>query len=440
MSLATAVFTGMTIIMPPPGPPSLDTILGTLETSRAETAFLPPSLLEDISKQPALLKTLRNLKHVLYAGGSLSKAAGDAIASKTTLWTILGTTEIGYIPILDVDRDDWAYMHPSSTSSTEFRLRADDLYELVLINNPKFRDRLPVFQLFPELQEYPTNDLFSPHSTKPGLWTHRGRADDIIVFSNGEKTNPITMEQHIQSHPLVRTALVIGEGHFEAALLIEVSQDTQLSIEEKTKLIEDLWPVVEQANRDCPAQARVSKSHILFVDPEKPMARAGKGTVQRKATLKLYESEVDRLYTDADVSNAASSVESLININLKDIKAVRSSVCHIIQHVTLWNQLTEDNELFSKGLDSPQVIQIVRYLKAGLATAGVDARSLAPSTVYTNSSVSKLTAAIVAMGQHAVSNEECKERLRKTAITELLEAIFKSLTAVRAPLQTPRAV
>jgi len=34
---------------------------------------------------------------------------------------------------------------------------------------------------------------------------------------------------------------------------------------------------------------------ILVTHPEKPMLRAGKGTVMKKATVKLYEEEIDAL-------------------------------------------------------------------------------------------------------------------------------------------------
>ena len=37
------------------------------------------------------------------------------------------------------------------------------------------------------------NDLAIPHPTRPGLWKIVGRADEQIVLSNGEKTNPVPL-------------------------------------------------------------------------------------------------------------------------------------------------------------------------------------------------------------------------------------------------------
>ena len=42
--------------------------------------------------------------------------------------------------------------------------------------------------------------------------------------------------------------------------------------------------------------ARVSKSHILFTEKQRPIPRAGKGTIQRAPTLKLYQDELNALY------------------------------------------------------------------------------------------------------------------------------------------------
>ena len=40
------------------------------------------------------------------------------------------------------------------------------------------------------VEGYHTNDILKPHPTREGLWTVIGRADDQIVHSTGEKTNP----------------------------------------------------------------------------------------------------------------------------------------------------------------------------------------------------------------------------------------------------------
>lgn len=52
---------------------------------------------------------------------------------------------------------------------------------------------------------------------------------------------------------------------------------------------------VEEANKGAPAFSRIFKEMILVTSKDKPMLRAGKGTVIKKATTKLYEQEIDAL-------------------------------------------------------------------------------------------------------------------------------------------------
>ena len=52
---------------------------------------------------------------------------------------------------------------------------------------------------------------------------------------------------------------------------------------------------VEEANEKAPAFSRIFKEMILVTSKAKPMLRTGKGTVMKKAMMKLYESEIDAL-------------------------------------------------------------------------------------------------------------------------------------------------
>lgn len=74
----------------------------------------------------------------------------------------------------------------------------------------------------------------------------------------------------------------------------------EMSLAERSDFIEKIWPSREEANKECPVQARIIRSHILLTSPEKPMLRAGKGTIQRAGTLQAYEEEIAKLYTEFD--------------------------------------------------------------------------------------------------------------------------------------------
>ena len=52
---------------------------------------------------------------------------------------------------------------------------------------------------------------------------------------------------------------------------------------------------MEEANKIVPAFSRLYKEFILFVSRDKPLPRAGKGTVMRKAGLNVYSKEIDEM-------------------------------------------------------------------------------------------------------------------------------------------------
>lgn len=125
----------------------------------------------------------------------------------------------------------------------------------------------------------------------------RGHRDDLIVLLNGEKTNPISFEAEITAHPDVRGALVPGNKRGEACLIVEpipealqqVTKDTSA----KESFINNIWSTVEEAYRHCQAHAWIDRSKIF--DPDMPMLRAAKGTIQRAGTLQLYAEQIESI-------------------------------------------------------------------------------------------------------------------------------------------------
>ncbi|KAF7889766.1 uncharacterized protein EAF02_002181 [Botrytis sinoallii] len=147
----------------------------------------------------------------------------------------------------------------------------------------------------------------SKHPTKEGMvkltndvpffwWKYHGRTNYIIVLLNGVNINPLLMEGILISHPKVVCSLLTGTEKVKAAWLIEVVHPPQ-NEEETTSLIEELCPTVEKANdATYRTEGKVSKDHIIFTSKDKPMLRAGEGSVPRKFNLWNFRRELDALY------------------------------------------------------------------------------------------------------------------------------------------------
>jgi hypothetical protein len=289
------------IVLPPAGPMNVDVVDGVFTHGNVTGALIAPSLIVDVYKtQEILANMVQRLRFLAYVGGTVSKAIGDDLCSKLHLITNFGSTETLSPPleVLD-DRRDWEYLSYSPCYGYEMRPVGDGLRELVIVRDPSYAQYQGVFSTFPKLKEYSTSDLYEPHPSKEGLWRFKMRNDDIICFNNAEKLNPITMEATITGHPKVQSVVIGGHGQFQSCLLLEPKVFPRTT-DEAARLLDDVWRAVKDANKDCPAHGRLMRNFIMLSDPERPLPRAGKDTVQRSAVFTLYAREFLAIYNVPD--------------------------------------------------------------------------------------------------------------------------------------------
>ena len=271
-------------------------VIEVINSIKPTSGIFPPSILEDVSATDEGMAALGQLENVFFGGAPLVAASGDKIAQITNLVTVIGSTEALLMCTLVPSKpEEWDFFHWSPATGAVMEPAEDGLCELVL--KPVDTRYQAIFHTFPGISEWRTKDLFRQHPSKPYLWKYSGRRDDIIVLSNGEKFNPVVAEKTIESHPLVRGALVVGKGKFQAGLLVEL-EGSQDKTQDPAALVEQIWPMVEQANREAPAHARIYQSKIAIAKPGKPFVRAAKGSIIRSQTVSAFEDEIEALYAD----------------------------------------------------------------------------------------------------------------------------------------------
>lgn len=295
----------------------------------------------------------------------------------------------------------------------------DGNYELVVKRDKALHNAQPCFTV-PGLDaletEFRTKDLFAPHHSIPDLWCWQARADDIIVFLNGEKTNPISMEQHIMARNAeLSGALVIGAQRFQAALLIEPVTDDHLTTAEQAALIERVWPSVEEANISAPAHARVEKAFVLVVPADRRLIRSGKGTFMRGASINQYSEETEKLYSNDDGSGSFAKIgdgEAVLYAPgcIEATRLIRQQV----RTITGLTNLRETENLFDRGMDSLQGLQLTRALRRTFRRGDI-----ALSTIYQNPSVAGLANVIVAHNNRSSQSDH--------VIMENLLAVYAEL-------------
>lgn len=137
LTLPCALFFSTTpVLSPPTAIPNPSLFAQMAAHARLDGILLPPSVLEDIVRAPALHALLRPLRSICFCGAPLAPAAGAFLAPLGSLRTCIGSTEGNYWPTLRVPAADWDYFAPHPAMGAAFEHRVDDLYELVVRRTP----------------------------------------------------------------------------------------------------------------------------------------------------------------------------------------------------------------------------------------------------------------------------------------------------------------
>ncbi|OLN95479.1 Iterative polyketide synthase CazM 7 [Colletotrichum chlorophyti] len=378
-------------------PLSADFLAECLRNVEVSGAVLPPSILEDISRSSEHMKAISRLDLVAFGGGNLSPEPGHKLVQNgVKLVNFIGATEVMPFPnYLNPNPKLWQYFIMNSKDyGCEWRKSTvdDGTYELFFVRMGKEPGLQAVFYTFPDLNEYGTRDLYKPHPELPDHWIYHGRADNIIVFSNGEKLNPITIEELVSQHPKLRSVLVVGSQRFQAGLILEPTvfpkdeKETQL-------LIDDVWHLVEQANDQTVAHGRIDKNFIIVSSPQKPFPRTDKGTIKRAAALKLHDTEVGLLYETA--SHAMISLQTKLDVS--SVEGLTLSIQRMFETELGSRQIDKDTDFFAAGVDSLQINRAVGLIRGSLQDAGLmlDETLITARAIYNNQTPSKLARYII---------------------------------------------
>ena len=224
--------------------------------------------------------------------------------------------------------------------------------------------------------QYRTRDLFIPHPTKSDLWRFctlnlrlgreciadflDGRNDDIIVFSNSFKWNPVPSENIILGYPKLSGVLILGDRRPQAAVLLEPKELVQST----ESFIEDIWPLIEKANQQAQKQGQLVRSKIGIVEPG-ALIRAPKGTIVRGLSIHKFKDIIEQLYAEDHVAQITPGYPVLAkpyDLSSAILDFVRSCV----HQVSCVASAGDDDDFFILGLNSLETIELARTLKAGL--------------------------------------------------------------------------
>ncbi|GAB1316824.1 Polyketide synthase phosphopantetheine-binding domain-containing protein [Madurella fahalii] len=350
------------------------------------------------------INVLKELAYVGFGGGNLSSEAGHRLVKNgVTILNVISATEFTPYPIYWQPIPElWRYfIFNSELFGCDWRKSADgETYEQVVVGKHKYPGYQGFFYTFPDAKEYSTKDLYKPHPSMADHWMFYGRADNIIVFSNGEKLNPVSIEQIMMGHPGIKGTIVVGSNRFQPAMIVPTVQPK--AKKEANEFLDSIWPLVVKANKETVAHGQIGRQFITLSNPSKPFLRAGKGTIQRASTVRMYKNEINKIYEDA---NKVTSSETP-KLDLSSKETLRRSIESLFEKWLGAPTLEPDTDFFTVGIDSMQVINASRLLMAGLEAAGVhvDASALATRVIYGNPTTKRLAEYL-----YSVVNMESKD-------------------------------
>ncbi|KAF8215639.1 hypothetical protein K438DRAFT_1926187 [Mycena galopus ATCC 62051] len=387
-------------VMPPI--PSSRAAIENAKRTNATAIFTVPSMIMDW-QSPEDVAYLKTLNMVVYGGGPLPYQVGDFLFKQgIRIIPVYGGSEFGTLNSLerrqvDLDDGDWNWFRFDQRVNIRWVSQGDGTFECQVLSVPGTQ-KLAVENL-PDVKGYATNDLFERHPTKSDLWRIVGRLDDVLIMANGEKTVPGPMEDIMLASQFITGAVMFGRERNQIGVLIEPAQQYELELTDEQQIVNFrnlIWPVIEQANENAPAFARIFKEMVIVTQPGKPMVRTTKGSVSKKATLILYNDEIEHLYDTIEASgNAGGDVEAPSSWSFQDLEPWLQTHASLVAD----RDIIGGQDLFDQGLDSLNATFLRHRIVGALRNSdhASAARNIPQNFVYAHPTIEGLAGAIAAL-------------------------------------------
>ncbi|KAJ7756323.1 acetyl-CoA synthetase-like protein [Mycena metata] len=363
-------------------PPTPEVVLRHLalhtEVERGLEILLPPSIIENIVDGELRERGLNLLKRtaiVFTAGARLRKDVGDFLRhSGVPIQQLVGMTETGPLSMLALSKesDGWEYMVLNDQYKYYFKAMGGDEESREMIVLPSENTPCVINHWNPD--GLATSDLWEPHPDpeKSHLWRILGRADDITVLSNGEKTNNKQLESLLSTSPLIDSAAIFGAGRFlNGAIISPATQLASYDPEAVSAYLDTIWPHVEHVNGITPQHSQLIRPLVLVAIPSKPFMLTDKQSLARKRTVSQYDDEIAAAYTrveEGEYEEVALPEGGFMSGDAEGIAAYVQAVVDKVLRPPA--PLAQDADLFDAGLESLLAMRVRSALMAALKKSG----------------------------------------------------------------------
>ncbi|RBQ78870.1 hypothetical protein FVER14953_13560 [Fusarium verticillioides] len=271
---ATFLFDTHSVMGPVGVHPDMNLLASLADHGNIDIWHFMPVYVNELGQRPEVLEKFRSSKFIGAGGGPVSAE----LAAKVN----------------EVEDFLWVSFHPYA--GFEYTEIEKGLFEQRAVKNEHWALHQGIFHTFPDVDEFNFKDLIIKHPRKPNLWLYMGRSNDIICLEDAQKLSPIETENMICAHPSVKGCVMIGNGQKFACLMVELRDDTPRDTKTIQGLRESLGDIVDQAKQNQLLRGYLRRDYIIIAVPKRPLPRTEKGTISRRAALKLYEEGIDMFY------------------------------------------------------------------------------------------------------------------------------------------------
>jgi thioester reductase-like protein len=255
---------------------------------------------------------------------------------------------------------------------------------------------------------YPTKDIFEIVNHESLSFKYFSRADDTIIHVNGEKTNPIPMEDKINSCPYIERCAILGTGQQLNTLLVQLDKNELLS-SPLHEVIPTIKSYVKAANESAPSHSRIYEEMIYYLPiiSEKKLPVTIKGNLQRKKCAKMFEDEVRQSVEKMESGYTSRESPELEIISCDD----EGNIQHIVKEclrLSIDKPFENNDSFFNNGMDSLSAMRFRNLLKSKISSL-----ELKVTDIYDNDSVEKLAKFIESSNLGKILNTKSLEFYQK---------------------------
>ncbi|EGG03691.1 uncharacterized protein MELLADRAFT_117278 [Melampsora larici-populina 98AG31] len=304
-----------------------------------------PLMLTEWSRDSEMVDYLKSNQRVAFGGKPLSKEIGNQLNQKgIKLSNMYGATEVGAIAKLFSKHplgSNWEYFELSSQIKTQMKQHDENVFELDILSSDQHRCSLTINDDFSP-QIYHTRDLLSKHSSLP-LYRVVGRLNDQITLNNSVKINPAALEAILTSDPVIKSALLFGEGKPRIGAIIEIDDDQiNKNPMNNSQFIELIWPLIQVVNQSIPNPHKIIKKSIIITNSNSnPLPKTLKGTISRPTALEFFSKRIQNVYQHSSstiTSTDNQQVNQTNNLRFVNFKERIEPSCEVSSYNTRFHK------------------------------------------------------------------------------------------------------